>query len=127
MDVIRRFYRLFRTLAYANKLKAVGVPTQQAEVQAEALAETIESNLATKRDMNELKRDMKELETALTRDMKELETSLTRDIEELRLATKRDIEELKRDIKELELTLTIRVGGMLTVAVGILAVLMKLL
>ena len=71
---------MFDTLAYANKLKAVGFTTEQAEVQAESLAEIIKSELAT-----------------------------------------------KRDLKELELTLTIRVGGMLTVAVGILAVLMKLL
>ncbi|MBI4829760.1 MAG: DUF1640 domain-containing protein [Nitrospinae bacterium] len=52
----------FDTLAYANKLKAVGVPERQAEAQAEALAGIVEDNLATKRDL-------KELETALKAEM----------------------------------------------------------
>jgi hypothetical protein len=64
---------VFDTLAYANKLKAAGVPQQQAEIHAEAFAEIIEERLAT-----------------------------------------------KQDLKELEYRLTIRIGGMLIVAVGIL-------
>jgi hypothetical protein len=44
----------FDTLYYANRLKAVGVPEKQAEVQAEIMAETINNNLATKRDIKEL-------------------------------------------------------------------------
>ena len=45
---------IFDTLAYANKLKGVGVPEKQAEVQAEALAEVIEDRLATKDDIEKL-------------------------------------------------------------------------
>ena len=56
----------FDTLAYVKKLKAVGVPEEQAEVQAEAFSEIIEERLATKQDILELKRDIKELETRLT-------------------------------------------------------------
>jgi len=41
----------FDTLAYANKLKAAGVPDKQAEVQAEAIAEVIGDKLATKQDL----------------------------------------------------------------------------
>jgi len=52
----------FDTLAYAKKLIAVGVPAQQAEVQAETFAEIIDENLATKQDISELKRDLKEME-----------------------------------------------------------------
>lgn len=44
----------FDTLAYANKLKAVGVPEKQAEVHAEAIAELIVDHLATKQDLKEL-------------------------------------------------------------------------
>ena len=44
----------FDTLHYAKKLQEAGVPTAQAEAQAEALAEIIESELATKRDLKEL-------------------------------------------------------------------------
>jgi hypothetical protein len=41
----------FYTLAYSKKLRAVGVQEQQAEVQAEAMAELIEERLVTKLDI----------------------------------------------------------------------------
>jgi hypothetical protein len=44
----------FNTLAYAKKLIAAGVPSNQAEVQAEALAEIIDQRIATKQDLKEL-------------------------------------------------------------------------
>ena len=80
-----------------------------AEIQAEALAEIIDERLATKLDIQSLKKDMKEMDTSLKRDMKEMETHL------------------KRDIKELESRLTIRLGGMMAAGVIIIAALVKLL
>ena len=44
----------FDTLAYAKKLMAAGVPSKQAEVQAEALAEIVDERIATKQDLIEL-------------------------------------------------------------------------
>ncbi len=41
----------FDTLAYANKLKRSGVPSEQAEVHAEALLEVFEDRIATKQDL----------------------------------------------------------------------------
>jgi len=52
----------FDTLAYAKKLTAAGFTQQQAEVQAEALAEIIDERIATKEDIMDLKREMKEME-----------------------------------------------------------------
>ncbi len=49
----------FDTLQYAKRLKAVGFTEEQAEVQAQVLAEIIESNLATKRDLKELEAQLK--------------------------------------------------------------------
>ena len=49
---------VFDTLNYANKLLAVGFTKQQAEVQAEAIAELINENLATKRDLVEAKNEL---------------------------------------------------------------------
>lgn len=49
---------IFDTLRYANKLKAVGVPEKQAEVQAETLAEIIDERLATKQDLEALKKEI---------------------------------------------------------------------
>ena len=55
----------FDTLAYAKKLKAAGVPESQAEVHAEAMAELVEDRLATKLDIENVRRDMKEMELRL--------------------------------------------------------------
>lgn len=49
----------FDTLAYAKKLRAAGVPENQAEVQAEAFAEIIEERLATKQDLKALELRLK--------------------------------------------------------------------
>jgi len=46
---------IFDTLAYAKKLKAAGVPDEQAEVQAEALKDIVNTELVTKRDLTEAK------------------------------------------------------------------------
>jgi hypothetical protein len=44
----------FDTLMYAKKLQKAGFTPQQAEVQAEAMKELIDNNLATKQDIREL-------------------------------------------------------------------------
>jgi hypothetical protein len=98
----------FDTLAYAKKLKEAGFTEQQAEVQAEALRAVVDANLATKEDIAMVQRDIKKLEAELRRDMKELETTL------------------RRDMKEIESRITLRLGGLIVVGVGVLAVLIEL-
>lgn len=95
----------FDTLQYVKKLKEAGVGEQAAEVQAEALKEIIENNLATKQDIRDLRQDTASLKKDLTRDMEFI---------------KRDIELVKKD-------LTIRLGSMMVVAVSILSILITLL
>jgi len=99
----------FDTHAYVKKLVTAGVSERQAEVQAEALSNLLESNLATKRDIAEIKRDMTAMETSLKRDMKALEAST------------------QRDLKELEMRLTIRLGAIMAGGIAIVAALVKLL
>jgi hypothetical protein len=96
----------FDTLAYANKLKAVGVEEKQAEIQAETLASVIDEQMASSRDL-------KELELSIKRDLKELELNLNHKIES-------EIGNLKHD-------LTIKLGGMLAVSIGVVAALVKIL
>lgn len=86
----------FDTLAYAKKLKAVGFTEQQAEVQAESMAEVIDSNLVTKADL---------LAT---------EERINQRIDKLTYA-----------LQELNYKTTIRLGSMLVVAVGVLAAIIK--
>lgn len=77
----------FDTLKFANKLKAAGVPAQQAEAEAEALSDVFEANL------NEL-------------------------------VTK---ETLQQELSLLEQRMTIKLGGMMAVAIANTATLVKLL
>ena len=99
----------FDTLVYAKKLKSVGFTEAQAEALAESQAQLIESRLATKQDIELVRRDMKELETSLKRDMKALDVSL------------------KRDLKEIEMRLTIRMGILIAASIAIVSTLVKLL
>ena len=99
----------FDTLAYSKKLRSAGFTIEQAEIQAETIADLIDDKLATKQDISGLKLDLKELEVSLKRDMKEMEISL------------------KRDMKEMELRLTIRLGVMIAASIAIVATLVKLL
>ncbi|MDW7680344.1 MAG: hypothetical protein SCK70_07245 [bacterium] len=119
---------IFDTLAYAKKLRQAGVPEEQAEVHAEALAIIINEKLATKRNLKELelalKHDIKESETSLKRDMKELATSLKRDMKELELSLKRDMKELELRLKH---DLTLRLGAMLAAGITIIALLVTLI
>ncbi|ODS33852.1 MAG: hypothetical protein SCARUB_01013 [Candidatus Scalindua rubra] len=60
---------MFDTLAYAKKLKSAGFTEEQAEIQAEALAGIIDEKLATKQDIRDLSRDIKEMEIRLKHDL----------------------------------------------------------
>jgi uncharacterized phage infection (PIP) family protein YhgE len=93
----------FDTLAFANKLKAVGMDPKiaeaQAELQADVLNELSIGQLATKKDVQELKTDMRELRTELKTDMQELRTELKSDMQELRTELKTDMQELRTELK----------------------------
>jgi hypothetical protein len=106
----------FDTLKFAKRLKEAGFTEQQAEALADAEAEFIEQNLATKRDIADIKRDIKELEVTLRTEIKQLEVK----IEQIR-------SDLVRDMKDLEYRMTIKLGTLMVVAVGAIATLVKLL
>jgi len=77
---------MFDTLSYLESLIDIGVPENQAKLQAKALSRAFKSNdLATKADITELKIGTKA------------------DIAELKIGTKADIAELKTEIAAMEL------------------------
>lgn len=92
----------FDTLAYANKLKAVGIEASIAEAHAKANAELfgglIEDTLATKEDILDLEHKLTHTE-----------------------------HRLEHKIKDLETKLTLRLGTMMAVGIGILATLISLI
>ena len=81
----------FDTLKFANRLKSAGVPSAQAEAEAEALAEVFDANLK---------------ELATREDIKRLETG---------------------KLIQLEQRMTIKLGTLMVLAVGVMATLVKLL
>ena len=85
-------------MSYANQLEAAGFTAEQAEVRAKGLARIVGEKLATKNDIAMIQREFTEFERA--------------------------IEEFE---ERLIYRLTLRWGVILTVAVGVLAVLMKIL
>ena len=137
---------MFDTHAFVKELISAGMPEQQAEVLARSQTALIDEKLATKDDLKKLelatKRDLKDLEQATKQDIKDLEQATKRDIKDLEQATKRDIKDLgqatkrdikdleqatKRDLKDLELRLTVRLGSMMVVSIGVVAALVELL
>ena len=69
----------FDTLAYAKRLREAGFTEPQAEAQAAALAEVLKSGtgeLATRQDIADLKRDLKEVELSLRREIEAMKAEL---------------------------------------------------
>jgi DNA-binding transcriptional MerR regulator len=89
----------FDTLKFAKRLKEAGVPIAEAEAISEAFKEVQgEMDIATRQDIGLLKQDIDLL--------------------------KRDIQ---RDMKELEQRMTIKLGSLMVIAVGVVAAIVKLL
>jgi uncharacterized protein YdhG (YjbR/CyaY superfamily) len=82
------------TLAYAKRLIQAGMPQQQAEVQAQVLKEIIDNNLATKKDIAEVKADIERVRAELKADIERVKA----DIERVRAELKVDIAKVKADI-----------------------------
>jgi len=88
----------FDTLKYANRLKAAGAEPKIAEAEAEALAEVFELNLN---------------EVATRDDLKHMEERLN--------------ERLEARLLQLEQRMIIKLGGLMVVAIGAVATLVKIL
>ena len=104
----------FDTLKLARRLEAAGFPGKQAGDTAEALAEAMSgAELATKSDLALVRADLRA-------GLDSLRKEFTAGIAALRVEFKADIELLRRDMELLRRDLTIRLGGMMVVAVGVL-------
>lgn len=113
-----------------------GFTEQQAEAITNQQKSIIESNLANKKDIAEVKREIvevkkeiKQLDTKSTRETKEVErrltieiklldTKLTKEIAQLRLDSKKDMEILHNKT-------IFRLGSVIVISIGILATLIK--
>jgi uncharacterized protein involved in exopolysaccharide biosynthesis len=104
----------FDTLKLARRLEGAGFPPKQAADTAEALADAMSgAELATTADIVGLRAEIAAVRTELKAEIAALRAELKAEIAALRAELKAEIELLRRD-------LTIRLGSMTIVAVGIL-------
>ncbi|MBN2702379.1 MAG: DUF1640 domain-containing protein [Methylothermaceae bacterium] len=105
-------------------LKEAGFTETQAEALAEAGAELLESRLATKEDLRHLRED-------LERKIDKMREDLERKIDKVRESLERNFgdshTELENKIERMEDRMIIKLGGLMVVAVGVVAALVKLL
>lgn len=109
----------FDTLSYAKKMVKVGFTQQQAEGQAEAMAEIIDEKLATKQDIREL--DLK-----IEANKNELLQKIDLNRGELLHEIGTNKGELLLKIESNKNELLLKLGGMIAGSTGILVILMKL-
>jgi hypothetical protein len=110
---------IFDSLGYAKRLRDGGVPRDQAEAHAEAARDFIMAELVTKTDLLATKQ---ELQTEFRSIAAELRSSIA----ELRAELHSSVAELRTGMDTQALRLTVRLGAMLAVAIGILATILKL-
>src|SRR5262249_24761114 len=122
----------FDTLRLARRLEGAGFSPQQAGDTAEALAEAMSgAELATTADIVGVRTDLKAEIAALRGELKAeiaaLRSELKAEIAAVRAEIAAARSELKADIELLRRDITIRLGSMLVVAVGILLAAMRYL
>lgn len=98
----------FDTYQYVTTLKKAGVPEKEAEAlsraQQTSLSKCLDSSLASKQDVVELKSEVKEeiieLRSELKQDITELRSELKHDMTELRSELKQEMTELRTELKQ---------------------------
>lgn len=112
--------RSFDSLTYSNELRKIGVPEDQANLQAKALFCVIDEQMLNKQDLEraelKLSSDIKEVKT----DVERVEAKLSADIEKLDAKLSAEIKDVRRDVKESELRLFVRLIGAMVLVGGIL-------
>jgi predicted component of type VI protein secretion system len=118
------------TLAYVRHLESAGVPRAQAEAHAEAVASFAGDTLATKRDLLEvearLRAEIRELDSRLSGRIDLQDAGLSGRMDQLQARMEQAEARFNARMEQLEGRMTIKLGGMLVAAVGLVAVLVKL-
>ncbi|MCY3611565.1 MAG: hypothetical protein OXH51_08520 [Gemmatimonadetes bacterium] len=133
----------FDTLRAANRLRdEAGFNEVQAAVLVDTFAAGFAERFPTKRDLKgvetALRGDMEKMETALRGDMERMETALRSEVkrvetslEKVETSLRGEIETLatsvRSDMRDLEHRMTIRLGGLMVLGMGVLLTLQRLL
>ena len=91
----------FDRLAYVDKLKGAGIDEAQARAHADALDTALRDGVATKADVEELRRELGGAKTELGRKIEDVR----REIAEAKIELRRKIEDVQRKIAEAKIEL----------------------
>jgi len=89
--------RMLDTLRYTKQLEGVGVSREQAEAHVQILGEMMEKNFATRQDLKDLEHELNSFR-----------------------------QEFKHDMRDLEQRMTIKLGTIVSIAIGVAVALAKL-
>ncbi len=117
----------FDTHRFVKNLTAHGFSEEQAEALATEQVNLLNSNLATKADIAEVRREIEVLRQETKADIEVLRQGTKADIEVLRQGTKAEIAGVRRDIEALKVDLLKWLFGAMFVQVGLIVTLLKLL
>jgi hypothetical protein len=121
------------TLQFSRRMQNAGLSQNIAEELAEAIKDSTSistENIATKQDLQEVKRDIeitnKDLKAAvinLRHEIKTSESSLRQEIKTVESSLRQEIKtvesSLRQEIKMSEQRITIRIGAMVTIAIAV--------
>lgn len=110
---------MFNSLKYAKQLEGVGLTRAQAEAHMQIMTEIVETNLATTQDLKDLGRDLRQ-------EMKDLGHELRQEMKDLGHELRREMKEVRAEMVQLEYRLTIKLGTIVSLAIGVAVALSKL-
>ncbi len=109
----------FDTLKFAETLREAGIPESQAKAISMAVRGAHDTAEIT------TKPDLRELASEVRTDMQTLRSEMQSDMQLLRADLRSDIQRLDAKIDRLEPQLTVRLGGLVVVALGAFTALSK--
>lgn len=119
----------FNPLNYINDLTKGGFTREQAEVQARALLNIVEEELASKRDIKEtetiLRTEIRAVENSLRAEIKEVESSLRAQIKEVRAEAKETATEMKGKFALLHWMFGFLLGANIATLGGVITIVLK--
>ncbi|AXF75533.1 CCDC90 family protein [Erwinia tracheiphila] len=128
----------FDTLKFVETLEGAGLPKEQAKAISLAVRDSHEAvDVATRRDLGDAKKELSSEVTVVKRELEDVRKELKSDIAlvrteiaDVRKDLSAEIADVRKDLEakidKLSLQLTVRLGGMLVAAIGVLVALTKL-
>jgi hypothetical protein len=133
---------VFNSLKYVKKLEDAGIPREQAETHIQIVTEIMETSLATKQDIKDLqaatRQDIKDLQAATRQSFKDLRAATQQTFQEMHLKMEQGFQELRQEMKydlslldqkiiQSEQRMTIKLGTIVSLAIGVAVALAKII